>query len=79
MQNIKTMEEIIQEAQDLVRKQEAARKLYSEPIRETYYITAQGVTVICHERDNVLEWVDFITTKGWVPTVEKRIIREVAA
>lgn len=39
---------------------------------ESYYISAAGVTIICHDKDNVLEWVEFILDKGLVPTVEKR-------
>lgn len=38
---------------------------------QTYYVTTRGVTVICHEKDSVLEWVKFILDKGWVPNIEK--------
>lgn len=39
---------------------------------DSFYITAQGVTIVCHERDNVLEWVQFILDKGWAPKIEKK-------
>lgn len=38
---------------------------------ETYFVTTGGVTVICHDKDNVLEWVEFILGKGLVPNVER--------
>jgi len=38
---------------------------------ESFYITANGVTVITHSRDNVLEWIDFILDHGMVPVIEK--------
>lgn len=40
--------------------------------QEIFYVNAAGVTLICHSKDNVLEWVEFILDKGWAPTVEKR-------
>jgi len=41
---------------------------------ETYFVSANGVTVICHDRDNVLEWVNFIIDRGMAPTVERKTV-----
>jgi len=40
--------------------------------KETFFITAGGVTIITHGRDNVLEWVDFILDRGMAPVVERK-------
>jgi hypothetical protein len=40
-----------------------------EPIR--YYVTAGGVTVECYDKDNVLEWVNYMLDKGLAPTVDR--------
>jgi hypothetical protein len=42
--------------------------------KETFFITAGGVTIVTHGRDNVLEWVDFIIYRGLAPVVERQAV-----
>lgn len=47
------------------------KPIMPEPI-ETWTIKASGVTIIIYNRDNVLEWIDYILDRGMTPVIEKK-------
>ena len=39
---------------------------------ESYKVSANGVTLVCYNKDNVLEWIEWIVDRGMVPTIERQ-------